>query len=153
MVLFGGLESSGSAGAAFFGGGCAAWRTTAPSRPRKATTVTSRRDRDADPRAPHARRRPRREPPIVNNTRVQSEPPPPAGGSEADLEAIASQLNSPTDVSDDAALGFDDSGRRLDRLLDDAERRRIQKARAGRKPRAPRTGCRPTATRARCAPS
>ena len=43
-------------------------------------------------------------------------------GSEADLEAIASQLNSPTDVSDDAALGFDDSGRRLDRLLDDAER-------------------------------
>ena len=59
-------------------------------------------------------------------------------GSEADLEAIASQLNSPTDVSDDAALGFDDSGRRLDRLLDDAERRRIQKAYGlGESPRAP----------------
>ena len=57
---------------------------------------------------------------------------------EADLEAIASQLNSPTDVSDDAALGFDDSGRRLDRLLDDAERRRIQKAYGlGESPRAP----------------
>ena len=59
-------------------------------------------------------------------------------GSEADLEAIASQLNSPTDVSDDTALGFDDSGRRLDRLLDDAERRRIQKAYGlGESPRAP----------------
>lgn len=45
--------------------------------------------------------------------------------SEADLEAIASQLNSPTDVADDRAL-FDESapGRRLDKLLDDAERRR-----------------------------
>merc|ERR1719263_425178 len=52
-------------------------------------------------------------------------------GSEADLEAIASQLNSPTD-------GSDDSGRRLDRLLDDAERRRIQKAYGlGESPRAP----------------
>merc|ERR1719399_1974757 len=47
-------------------------------------------------------------------------------GSEADLEAIASQLNSPTDVSDDAALGFDDS------------RRRLQKAYGlGESPRAP----------------
>ena len=134
MVLFGGLELV--AAGAFFGGTCAACREAPADRERR------RRSRVAE---------------IVTRTRVRlmregdraasrqllttpeaSPSRPRRSGSEADLEAIASQLNSPTDVSDDAALGFDDSGRRLDRLLDDAERRRIQKAYGlGESPRAP----------------
>ena len=115
-------------------------RVPRPARsPRATTKVTSGRDRDTNEGAPlregdRAASRQLLTTPETSPVRRHRR-----SGSEADLEAIASQLNLVDDVSDDTALGFDDSGRRLDRLLDDAERRRIQKAYGlGESPRAPR---------------
>ena len=135
MVLFGGLELV--AAGALFGGGCAVCRDPPEARGRRrrsrvaeiVTRTRVRLMREGDRAASRQLLTTPESSPVRRHRR---------SGSEADLEAIASQLNSPTDVSDDTALGFDDSGRRLDRLLDDAERRRIRKAYGlGESPRAP----------------